>query len=148
MPKSFTFRFEEVLEIRRLKEDIAERDLAVAQKAVRAQTDLLLHLRTEEEDGKGTLRSLKQKTLNLVQLRLQEGYLGSVERRIREASSRLRELGLVELDKRRILTEARKDVRVLEKYRDRRLRAWRQEQDREERRFLDEVAQNMTGTGS
>jgi flagellar FliJ protein len=148
MSKPFTFRFEQMLEIRRLKEDIAERDLGVVQKAVRAQSDHLFRLRAEEEDGKGTLRGLKQKTLNLVQLRLHEGYLASVERRIREASAKLWDLGQVELEKRRLLVEARKEVRVLEKYRDRRFQAWRQEEDREERRVLDEVAQNMTGTGS
>jgi len=148
MARSFVFRFEQVLGIRRLKEEIAERDLAIAQQAVRAQNDRVLRLMAEEEAGKGTLRALKQNTLNIPQLRLQEGYLASVERRIREGIARLRELGVVELEKRKILTEARKDVRVLEKYRERRLAAWRREQDLEERKFLDEVAQNMTGTGS
>lgn len=147
MPKAFAFRFEQVLGIRRLKEDIAERDLAVAQKAVRAQNERLLRLMSEEQDGKETLRGLRQKTINIVQLRLQEGYLGAVERRIREAGAKLRELGSVEIEKRRILTEARKDVRVLEKYKERRFQAWRREQDLAEQKFLDEVAQNMTGTG-
>ena len=40
------------------------------------------------------------------------------------------------------------EVRVLEKYRERQLKAWQYGQDLAERKFLDEVTQNMAGMES
>jgi len=148
MPKAFKFRFERVLEVRRLKEDLATRDLALAQQAVREQNLAVARLLAEEGEGKDALRGLKRATVDIVRLRLQEGYLSVLERRIRAAAERLRELGKVEAGKRQALTEARKEVRVLEKYRDRQLKTWQYGQDLAERKFLDEVTQNMAGMES
>jgi flagellar protein FliJ len=142
MPKAFKFRFEQVLDLRRVKEDVAMRDFAVAQQAVREQNQKLVRLLSEEDEGKDALRGLKRKSIDLLQLRLQEGYLLGLERRIREAGAKLQELGATESEKRKALVEARKAVRVLEKYRERQLKAYRVEQDRAERKFLDEIAQN------
>ena len=143
MAKAFKFRFEQVLEVRRLKEDLARRDLAVAQRAAREQNQQVARLLAEEAAGKEALRGLKRKSIDVLQLRLQEGYLLALERRIREAAAKLQELGRVEAERRAALVEARKAVKVLEKYRERQLKAWACEQDRAERKFLDEVAQNM-----
>ena len=77
--------------------------------------------------------------MNIVRLRLQEGYLTSLERRIRSALDRQQALVKVEGEKRQALTEARKAVRVLERYRERQLRAWKVQEDLAERMFLDEV---------
>lgn len=143
MAKAFKFRFERVLEVRRLREEIARRDLAIAQQAVREQTRKIARLVAEEESGKNALRGLKQRAIDVLQLRLQEGYLVGMERRIREAAAELQGLGRAETERRNALVEARKAVKVLEKYRERKLRAYAGEQDLAERKFLDEVAQNM-----
>jgi flagellar FliJ protein len=148
MPKAFKFRFEQILEVRRLKEDLARRDLAIAQQAVREQNQGIVRLLAEENEGKDAIRGLKKNTVNVVQIRLQEGYLAALERRIREGAERLKDLGKVEAVKRQALTEARKEVRVLEKYRERQLKAWQAGQDLAERKFLDEVSQNMAGMES
>ena len=148
MPRPFKFRFEQVLGVRRLKEDLATRDLALAQRAVREQNQRIVRLLAEENEGKDAIRGLKKNSVNIVQLRLQEGYLAALERRIREAVERVHDLGKVEAVKRQALTEARKEVRVLEKYRERQLKAWQYGQDLAERKFLDEVTQNMAGMES
>ena len=49
----------------------------------------------------------------------------------------------VEGERRRALTEARKGVRVLERFREKQLKLWRAGVDLEERRFLDDVAQQQ-----
>jgi len=143
MARAFKFRFEQVLGVRRLQEDRATRDLALAQKALREQQLRIAQLLVEEASGKETLRGLKRKTIDVLQLRLQEGYLQGLERKIREAGLKLQDLGRIEAEKRRALAEARRAVKVLEKYRERKLKAYAYEQDRVERIFLDEVAQNM-----
>jgi len=148
MAKAFRFRFEEVLGVRRLKEDQAQRELGLAQAAVRAQNLEIARLASEESEGKNALRGLRQNLVNIVRLRVQEGYLSSLERRIRQALERLQALVHVEGDKRRALVEARREVRVLERYRERQLRAWQYAQDLEERKFLDEVTQNMARSES
>ncbi|HLF93250.1 MAG TPA: flagellar export protein FliJ [Planctomycetota bacterium] len=148
MAKAFKFRFEQVLEVRRLKEEVAQRDLALAQNAVREQQERIARLLAEEDEGKLAIRGLKQKSIDVVQLRLQEGYLVSLERRIREAVAKLQELARTEAEKRKALVEARKAVKVLEKYRERKVRTYGVEQDRAERKFLDEVAQNMARMGT
>ena len=148
MPRSFKFRFEQVLGVRRLKEDLAKRDLALAQLAVREQNQRIVRLLAEEDEGKDAIRGLKKNSVNIVQLRLQEGYLAALERRIREAVERVQDLDQVEAGKRQALTEARKEVRVLEKYRGRQLKTWHYGKDLAERKFLDEVTQNMAGMDS
>lgn len=141
MTRAFTFRLQKLLDLRRLRQELAERELAVAQGAVREQNRLLAGLLGQEEAGKRDLRGMKEKTLDLGRLRLQEGYLLSLERRIRRESGKLQDLSRSELEKRRALVEARKGVRVLELYREKKVAAWKGEVDREERRFLDEVGQ-------
>jgi flagellar export protein FliJ len=148
MSKAFKFRFEQMLDVRRLKEDIAKRDLALAQQGVREQNRAIVRLLAEEREGKEALRGLKRDVLDIARLRLQEGYLYALERRIRAAAERLQDLGQVEEQKRRDLTEARKEVRVLESHRERQLKAWQNGQDLAERKFLDEVAQNIAGMES
>ena len=148
MPRSFKFRFEQVLGVRRLKEDLAKRDLALAQLAVREQNQRIVRLLAEEDEGKDAIRGLKKNSVNIVQLRLQEGYLAALERRIREAAGRLQELGEVEAVKRQALADARREVRVLEKYRERQLGAWRVGQDLAERKFLYEVSRYVAGMES
>jgi flagellar FliJ protein len=142
MTKAFEFRLEKLLELRRLREDVAQRELGEARKAVAEQNRVILAILNEEEAGKKALRELMKKTVNILQLRLQEGYLASLERRLRQEYGRLQELSKTEQEKRKALIEARKGVRVLERFRERQYREYRHELEAEERKFLDEVAQN------
>lgn len=142
MAEVFRFRLERVLRLRRLQEQVCRRDLARAQAAVMLQTRVVERLRDEERQGKDALRRMKMKTLDLERLRLQDGYLEFLARRILAALERLQELRKVETEKRAALAEAARKVKVLERLRERRHAAHLVELDRGERIFLDEVAQN------
>jgi flagellar export protein FliJ len=139
MPKAFEFRLERLLEVRRLKEEAARRDHAAAQQALFDQGRVVQGLHREQEESKVAVRALKQERPDVVQLRLQEGYQLALERRLQKAYETLHERTLAEGEKRRVLVEARKGVRVLERFREKQLKLWRTEVDLEEGRFLDEV---------
>jgi flagellar export protein FliJ len=143
LANSFKFRFEKILGVRRLKEDLAEREFAFAVKALREQDRTIAQLRAEAEEGLEALRGLRRNSIDLVQIGRQEAYLLGLERRLQEAAGRLRELSRIESEKRAALTGARQAVEVLEKHRERRLQAHVRESEREERKVLDEVAQNV-----
>jgi flagellar export protein FliJ len=136
----FRFRLERFLDIRRAKEELAQRDFARAAGAVREETRRLTALLAEEEESKRASRELRRGPLDLAALRLQEGYLSAVDRRVRESRERLLELGRAEAEKRRALVEAMKAVKVLERFRERKLAEWTRSADREERKLLDEAA--------
>ena len=57
MPKAFQFRFEQVLDVRRLKEDLVKRELAVAQQAVREQHLAIARLLAEESEARKETRA-------------------------------------------------------------------------------------------
>jgi flagellar export protein FliJ len=141
MSADFRFRLERLLELRRQTESAAERDWAAAQEAVRRRNDALLAVVREEAESKQEARELKRSSPDPVQLRLLEGYQLALERRRLRETAALQELSRTELERRRRLVEARKGVRVLERFRERQLGLWRARAEAEERRFLDEVAQ-------
>jgi flagellar protein FliJ len=137
---AFRFRLERILELRRAKEEAAQRALAEARRAVEEESRRLASLLAEEDEGRRTSRGLRQGTLDLGALRLLEGYQNAVDRRIRTSRERLLDLGRAELEKRKALTEAMKAVKVLERVREKRLAEWTRAQAAGERKFLDEVA--------
>ena len=144
MLKAFRFRLERLLDYRRLRKDLARAQLEDASREVREQNAVLMAGLREDHEGKSALRELKQsRILDISQLRLQEGYLTALERRIRGEFDRLQQRTRVEAEKRKALTEARKDVLVLERLRERQERAHRYKEDREEQKFLDEVGQKV-----
>ena len=143
MTKTFEFRLEKVLELRRLKEDVAQREFAAAQKAVAEQNQTILGLMSNEDEVKKGLRAAQQPSIDVERLRLAAGCLAALEQRMRREYDALQGLVRVEIEKRRQLTEARKDVRVLERFRETQVRRYRLDLDRTERKFLDEVGQNL-----
>ena len=143
MAKIFKFRLEGVLEFRRLQEEITRRDSALARRSLKDHNRGVLAILREQDDSKQALREMKQEALDVPRLRLQEGYLQVLERRLRRSVERLQELAVTERKKRRALKEAVQKVRVLELLRDKQEASHTLRQDREERIFLDEVATNM-----
>lgn len=143
MSRAFRFRLERLLDLRRQKEEVAQRGLAEAMRSVQEQNRKLLGMMAERDAGKADLRAMRTKELDLGRLRIQEDWLGSLERRIGAEFDRLQDLVRGEIGKRRELTEAVRGVKVLERLRERRRRDWARGAEREERKFLDEVAQRM-----
>lgn len=134
---AFRFRLERLLEVRRAKEDVAQRDFARASGAAREETRRLAALLAEREDGG---RDPRRGPLDLAALRQREDHLGAVDRRVRACRDRLAEFARAEDEKRRALVEAMKAVKVLERFRERKLAEWARSEDRKEREVLDEAA--------
>src|SRR5579862_5431138 len=143
MAKAFHFRLEQLLGIRRQREELAMRDLAAAQEAVSARNRSIVFLMDQEEQAKKDLWALHERTVDVGRLRLADEYLVSLAKLLRREQDSLQDLVTVEMERRRQLVEARKDVRVLERFREAELRRFRRSADLEERKFLDEVAQNL-----
>jgi flagellar export protein FliJ len=143
MATIFRFRLERLLGLRRARAEEAGRDLARAQQEARLQNEAMVRLLREEEEGKEALRALRLNALDLPRLRLHEGYLEFLARRIRVEHERLQERIQAEIGKRRALAAALRAVQVLERLRERRERTHRVEMERLERGLLDEAAQNL-----
>jgi flagellar FliJ protein len=139
MARRFEFRLEKLLGVRRSREEAAQRDLDGARKAVFEQNQAILPLLQEKEEGRQALRDLQRKTINVLQVRLQEGCLERLERNLCHEVEKLQELGRVEEEKGQALIEARKGVRILDRFREKKVAAWRLEVEREELKILDEV---------
>ena len=139
MAKSFQFRLEKVLDVRRLQEKSAQRELAAAQQAVAERNRIILGLMGQEDDAKREVRALQERAVDVAKLRMAGEYAASLERLLQREYETLQAQVLVEMQKRQQLTEARKGVRVLEKLRDKQARIHRQGIDLDERNFLDEL---------
>jgi flagellar FliJ protein len=137
---AFRFRLERLLEIRRAREEAAQRAHAEARRAVDDESRRLAALVEEEDAGRRASRDLRRGVLDLASLQIQEIVQNALERRIRTSRERLAELQRAELDMRLTLTEAMKAVKVLERVREKRLAEWTRARDVEERKTLDEVA--------
>src|SRR5882672_6506863 len=132
MATVFRFRLEQLLGIRRQKEELAQRDLAEAQTAVAARNQSIHFLLRQQSEAMDALRGA-QELADIGRLMLADDYCAALSRLIRREQESLHELVQVELDRRNRLIEARKDVRVLERFRERELRTHRQAMDLEER---------------
>jgi flagellar FliJ protein len=143
MSKAFHFRLEQLLGIRRQREELAVRELAAAQEAVAARNRSILFLMDQEEQAKKDLMAQHERAVDVGRLRLADEYLVSLAKLLRREQESLQDLIRVEMERRRQLVEARKDVRVLERFRESELRRFRRASDLEERKFLDEIGQNF-----
>ena len=139
MAKSFQFRLEKVLDVRRLQEKSAQRELAAAQQAVAGRNRIILRLMNQQDDARKELRLLQERAVDVARLRLAGDFAASLERLLQREYETLQAQVLVEIEKRQQVTEARKGVRVMEKLRDKQARQHRQGADLEERKFLDEL---------
>jgi flagellar FliJ protein len=141
--KAFQFRLEQLLGIRRQKEELAQRDLAAAQQAVAARNASILFLMDQEEQAKNELRAQQECGIDVGRLKLADDYLVSLSRLLRREQETLHDLVRTEIERRQQLIEARKGVKVLERFRQTKLRRHHQEASLEERKVLDEIGQNI-----
>jgi flagellar FliJ protein len=143
MAKAFEFRLEKLLDLRRLKEDAAQRDFMAARQAVVERNRMILALMNQADEARGDLRAQQQRAIDVGRLKVAHEFLVAMDRLLQREQVALQELVKTELEKRRLLTEARKGVRILERFRERKLRLHGRELDLEERRFLDEIGQSL-----
>lgn len=139
MPKRFQFRLEPVLRVRGAQEDEARRAFAAAQRAAQEQARKLADIATQERRARAEMADTRRGPVNLVRVRLEEGYLVGVGRRIDREKQTLAKKLEEQFVKRTAFVEARKKVRVLERLKERRQTEYRREVEREEQKTLDEV---------
>jgi len=143
MATTFRFRLDHLLGIRRQKEDLVQRDLALAQEAVAVRHKSIAFLVARQEQAKTEVRAAQDRVIDMGRLKLADEYLSALAGLLRREQETLHDLVKVELGRRQELVEARKAVRVLERFRERQLHRKRREVDLEERKFLDDVGQNL-----
>lgn len=143
MPRRFDFRLEPVLSYRKMLEEKAKRNFAMARKEVLLQNIKVLNLMTEQEKCKIELRNLKVGKVDMPALRQQEAYLNGLIRKIAKAYDELKVLMDKEGQRRKELSDATKQARVIERLKERRYKEYLYEVAREEQKVLDEVGQNM-----
>lgn len=139
MAKAFRFRLEQLLDLRRSREEAAQRDLAEVRQAVLERNQVILQLMNREDAAKAELRAMQQRGVTVALLRMAGDYLAAVQRELQREYEALQRLVRAEIEKREQLTEARKGVRVLERLREKQERQHRVGLDLEERKFLDEL---------
>src|SRR5262245_39343311 len=139
MAKVFAFRFEQLLELRRAKEDLAARELANGRQAVAECNHVSLDLMTREDEAKNDLRAMQERIVGIDLLQMASEHLAAMDRMLKREYVKLQSLMIVELEKQRLHTEARQRVRVLERLREKKELIHRQDLDLEERKFLDEI---------
>src|SRR5262245_51271584 len=143
MAKAFDFRLEKLLELRRHREDAARRAVAAANQAVAERNRIILGLMGDEDAAKDESREALRGTNDVARIRREWEYVETLERRLQQEYLTLQDLVKAEMEKRNRLAEVHKGVRVLERFRERKVQLHRLELDREERRFLDELGQNL-----
>ncbi|MBU6427751.1 MAG: flagellar export protein FliJ [Cyanobacteria bacterium REEB65] len=139
MAGKFRYRLGKALELRVHKEDKAKRDRAAAERERDAERDLLDQLKARLVAAKKVMAdSLATGQVANVQLgndyaATLEKKISDQERRLTDAQSRLTELA-------EDVRLASRDVKILEKHRERTREAWQAEENRSEAKALNEMA--------
>jgi flagellar export protein FliJ len=146
MAKRFQFRLKAVQRVREQKRDQARRVVAARLRRVSRITQRITayqHDLAEAMDR--TRRSQEVAHPDLAMIRYCRTFIGAMHHAIEQAREQLRLEHEVLLDERRRLTDADREVKVLEKLCDRQWQRYRQAQQREERAESDEIALQVYG---
>lgn len=140
MAKRFEFNLEPVLSVRRIEQEGRKRAFAEATARVEEQSRTIDRIERDRNDARDAFAVSRAGSVGMLQLRLEEGYLLGLERRLRREGVELVKRLQVREARRVEYVEARRKVRLLEKLRQKRLEGWKGEVEREEQKLLDEVA--------
>ncbi len=143
MAKAFRFRLDRVLELRRLHAEMKKKELSQVRVELTRKQNAILQELIKLDQGKGVSRDLRKSNVDMTLLRMQEQYLNQLMRGVQRMHQGLQEDVLAEKQKLAELAEASKKVKVLERLREKKKAEYMLEMNREEQKFLDEVAQNM-----
>jgi len=141
MMRRFHFKLGVVLDLKKRAEDEVKKDIA------RKNGEILVS-RKERGELAGRLEAFfvqekkqRQSVLDLLSLRLSIVYRGQIQKEIAQADKRIESL-TAELGQLRVkLAQARKECRVLEILREKKLALWKKEYKKEEQVFIDDVSQ-------
>ena len=144
MAKRFRFRLETLLKVRTLREREAQRNVA-AKRAELARLDQLDGLTTTEISRQQAALLAAQQEGGLDPVGLQRGraWIGHLRKTITLRQIQRQTLLEQLAERQQQWREARKQMRVIEKLRERRWNEHRKDEQRRERAALDELAQQM-----
>jgi flagellar protein FliJ len=139
--KRFNFRLEALLDIKIRAEEEVKKGLAgknnEIQVARRQRSELAARLESFYADEK----QQRLRVLNLLALRFSISYRGQLQKEIADKDRCLATLAS-ELDQLRVkLTQARKECKVLEMLKEKKLAQWKKERGKEEQENIDDVSQ-------
>jgi len=145
--KRFTFRLERIRQLRERAERERAAELGVALREEAARADLLAHCEREyERSGESAAGVVESGTLPAGTLRNFDLARDAAARRIDDAARDLETASQKVGEERVRHGEARRDLRVIERLKDKRYEAWRVDDAREERKESDGVTQNRHAT--
>jgi len=144
MAKKYTFRLQTVLRLRKMAEDECRRRVADRLREIgRAESDVR-RLEEQYDWEIGRSRDDQQSpSMNVMTVRLRRSYMGHLQRSERECEAHIRVLREKLEEEQRALAHASKEVKALEKLRDRQWERHREQQRRAERAEEDEIGQQM-----
>lgn len=143
MPKRFKFKLETALWHRQLIEDEKKRDFGLAQR------DTLTAIRQKEiiEEERARyqqelLNKHKEEHIDPNYIMATHTYIYHLNLALTAAEANIAKLKEIEEEKRAALVEATKRKKALERLREKKLKDYMYELDREEQKFLDDIAQS------
>lgn len=135
----FKFSLETVLKVRKIREREVQKEYALALMKVEEAKRKLVELRHMEDKAQDDLASMGRNIINIKAIRYNRQYRFHLALHIIEIIGSLNEFGK-EAEKVRLrLVEATKKRKVIERLRERRLEEFLKDQDRQERKVLDDM---------
>lgn len=136
----FKFRFQSVLNYRRHQAEVAEMELAKAQRELAIAADRLERLIVSKRECGDRMAHCLQKGVTGRELQLWRVYLTDVETRIEEETQRMENMKRAVENLRAKLLEATRRKKAMEQLLQREEQAWRREEDRRQEKELSELA--------
>lgn len=141
--RKFKYRLEGLENIKGMELDALRQALATAQEKLRRSEEELINLRAALDNTYnelGELRIAQADPLILISL---ESYTGVLREQIRAVAQRISDQRNALREAQQHLAEKRKEKKVLEKYRERKLAEYNQYAEKELQKELDETAGNI-----
>jgi len=140
-PKVFRFKLQTVLDLKQKIEDDEKEKLAkLIQEKIREE-QILERLKQAEVQARTELREKQQAgKLDIDELRRYDSHLKRLANAIISQNLRLKELDIRIETQRQVLLKASQDKKIYEKLKEKHQEVFIQEQEEEERKFIDELA--------
>lgn len=137
--KKFSYQLQQVLNVRLLQRDQADAELVIAKNKLLQEKEKALAIRDQIEQSLNSSSNLEKQRSSSYFMKVQN-YLAHLRQ---ELKSQLGHIKAAEIEVKKChdaLFEARKKVNQLEKHKDKQFAQWKEEINREETKFTDEVA--------
>ncbi len=138
--KKFSFSLESVLDTRKIKEKLKQRETAVAIRHMETENERLLKMEENKQAAIVILKKTQEQEFNPGVLALLHTTLDGQTWRCQEQQERVK-VARMKLDQsRKALLQARRSTKVVEKLRERRHKEYMQKAEKSEQKAIDEVA--------